>query len=235
MPDLEEKGQNEAQESADEKSGGFKPPLKLILIGAGIFAVAIAAFSFSLGVFSSGPAETDKEKPEQAVADTTGHEEAEVDELSEIEALEKQIFGSTKITPQDISSDNSDTNADDEKESKNDSIQSANWLETEKKKLAAERAELEALKKSLDAQEKRVNKFLARIEKMEESRIGALAKLYEGMKETQVAPLLNQLTDEQAVQILMSMKPANAAKVLGVLSPQRAARISTKMITLTEE
>jgi flagellar motility protein MotE (MotC chaperone) len=70
---------------------------------------------------------------------------------------------------------------------------------------------------------------------MEKSRIDALAKLYEGMEETQVAPLINQFTDEQAVQILMSMKPASAAKILGVLSPQRAARISTKMITLTRE
>ena len=43
--------------------------------------------------------------------------------------------------------------------------------------------------------------LLGRVNQIESNRLNALAKLYDGMKPNQVAPLINKLTDEQAVQV----------------------------------
>ncbi len=237
MPDDEKLEKDEAQESPEEKSGGFTLPLKPIIIGAGLFVAAIVAFSVILVVFSSGPTVTEDpssaDATEQAAADTSVSED---NDSIDVEALEKQIFGAIQLDKLDGGTDGAGIDGDlQASASDTDSIDDAAWLKAEKEKLDAERTELETLKRDMDAQENRIKKLLAQIEKMESSRVNALAKLYDGMEAARVAPLLNQLTDEQAVQILMRMKPANAAKILGVMSPNRAASISARMINLTEE
>jgi flagellar motility protein MotE (MotC chaperone) len=239
MPDLEKSAQEGAQDEAQKTPAKPKLPLKMILIGAGVFVVAIGAFSFTLGLLSSAPPDEAESPPAAAVAgiDSTADsvEVAPID-MNEIARLEKEIFGDKQIVKNRDTKEPPQAVKEEKPTSvKRDSTNSPAWLKAEKDKLDAERAELDALKRELDAKEAHIKKFLAQVDEMESSRINALAKLYDGMQENQVVPLINQLTDEQAVQILMKMKPTNASRILGALSPARAGRISERMITLTEE
>jgi flagellar motility protein MotE (MotC chaperone) len=235
MPDEEIKGLEEAPEEEVEPKPKPKVPLPLIIIAAVIFVVGIGTFSVLMGVFSSAPSA----KTELATDSLSGQSADATDstdsEKSELDKLEEAIFGLADdidlekldelLGLEDGQSDQSD----------DDSLASANWLEAEKAKLASERAELDALKKQLDAREYQLKEILSRVNQVESTRIGALAKLYDGMKPAQVAPLITKLTDEQAVQILLKMKPASASKILGALNTERAARISSNMITFSKE
>jgi flagellar motility protein MotE (MotC chaperone) len=235
MP-IEEKVTQDAtpEETSPAKSKG---PLMLIIIAAGVFVIGIGAFSVFMGVFSSPPA-ADLEAPpdslSQAAVDTTAP--AKDDEMSELARMEREIFGHedvVKADDMDELSKKKDKAADGDTEP--DPAQEADWIKAEKAKLAKERAALDAREKKLDARDAHFKEILAQIDEVESSRIAALAKLYDGMKAAQVAPLINQLTDVQAVQVLLNMKSNNAAKILGVLNPERAAHISETMINLKKE
>lgn len=243
MPDLEKSAQEGAQDEAQNTAAKPKLPLKMIIIAAGVFLVAIGAFSFTMGVFSTAPVEKTETAKDATVAQSESTADSAAGDtinMDEIAKLERKIFGEKKAVKAADKVKNVDETAPKVAEDKpapvvKDSTESPAWLKAEKEKLDAERAELDALKKELDAKEAHIKKFLSQVEDMESSRINALAKLYDGMQENQVVPLINKLTDEQAVQILMKMKPTNAARILGALSPDFAARISEKMITLTKE
>jgi flagellar motility protein MotE (MotC chaperone) len=238
MPDLEKSAQEGAQDEAQNTTAKPKLPLKMIIIGAGAFIIAIGLFSFILGVFSSPPKEAEPaKKATVAQADSTADSvESGTVKMDEIAKLEREIFGDKKVVRKDNAKEISpQENKEETTPSETDSTISPALLKAEKEKLDTERAKLDARQKELDAKEARIKKFLAQVEEMESSRINALAKLYDGMQENQVVPLINKLTDEQAVQILMKMKPTNAARILGALNSDRAARISERMITLTKE
>jgi len=212
-----------------------KIPLRLILIGVAAFVVAIGIFSFVMGVFSTSPeAETAATPPAAADSVLTPSTDVTEDQAL-IEKMEKEIFGE-----HDSSSGEMNANADVQQAippmpvTTVDSMPPTVQIDAEKAQLAQERAELEALRRQLDEKEQRLEKLLAQTDKMETSRVNALAKLYNGMKPAQVAPLLSKLSDEQAIQVLLQMKPASAAKILGAMSPERAASISASMITFTE-
>jgi len=236
MPDIEKADKAAAEAAPEEKKPKSKLPLMLIVIVIGAFIVTVGIFSFAMGVFSSKPEiknATEAGKPVEATADTMAALEGDA---ADVAKLEEKIFGQPQLVETDTAGAAENTVA--EKPSPDTSVTEpdpAQQADEEKARLAGQRAELVALKNDLDAQEKRLQKLLAQIETVESSRISALAKLYDGMDENQVAPLITQLTEEQAVQVLMKMKPANAAKILGAVSPEWAARISAKMITLTEE
>ena len=118
---------------------------------------------------------------------------------------------------------------------KTDSLAAVDWLEKEKKRLAKWEKDLKSKAKKLEAREREVNKKLKQIDQAKASRLTALAKLYDSMKQDQVARMLVKLDDETIVSILPRMKTANASKVLGLLPPDRGARISRKMITLSNK
>jgi flagellar motility protein MotE (MotC chaperone) len=237
MPEEEKKQEETKQDDTAPAASKKKGPILLIIIGVVVLVAGIGGFSMIMGVFSTPP-EADEEKAAEKKTEKAAKSNAEKQQenLSDTELLEKELFG---VDDLEDAKDMDDLVKliDDQKSgmSEEDSIEAVNWLDAEKAKLLTERVELDKLKKEMDAQEYQLKQLIAKRNQMESTRIGALAKLYDGMKASQVAPLLTKLTDEQAVQILLKMKPANAAKILGSLSPDRAARISAKMITLSEE
>lgn len=234
MPEEDKKVQEETpEEVATAKSKG---PLLIGIIAAVIFIVGIGAFSIFMGVFSSAPSTDTESHPDSLSDQSAGVTEAHDEENLELSQLEQSIFGDSDI----IEADDLDElleMAEEHQTSKanDDSAAMTDWLESEKEKLAAERADLEALKKTIEAREYQLRQLIAQVSQVESSRIGALAKLYDGMKPAQVAPLIIKLTEEQAVQVLLKMKTASAAKILGALNTERAARISANMITINEE
>lgn len=215
----------------------------LIIIGVAVFVLAIAGFSLMLGVFSSSDQDSqDAEAAGEVLpADSSGHKGK--DQFSEIDELEKQLMGMDGLSG---ARDLDDVAALAEKNaleiSEEDSLAVVSWLDKEKARLSLERKEIESKlklleekKKELDNQEYRMKQIVVKIEQVEAARVGALAKLYDDMKASQVAPLIMKLPEEKAVQVLLKMKPSNAAEILGAINPTRAASISARMITLTEE
>jgi len=235
MPKEEKMVQDETPEEAPKPKS--KTPMLLIIIAAGVFVVGIGVFSVVMGVFSSLPTAESVAPPDSlsettaaAVADSAGKD------LSELEKLEKEIFGDKPpIKADDLDDMMGQADTEESDTSTEDSLAALNWIETEKAKLAAERTDLNRMKKQIETREYQLKQVISQVNQLQSDRIGSLAKLYDGMKPAQVAPLINKLTDEQAVQVLLKMKPANAAKILGVLNPDRAATISANMITLNEE
>ncbi len=217
-----------------------KSPIKKILLYGGmglvVFAVAVGAFSFMMGVFSSSPQTGDastKIADSTAVAST--HKPI-VEDTSDIDALEQKIFGEGKSALAANDMDDIVRMADTMPAvpATVDSTAAVPAVD-EETKMAQERADLDEKKKQLDQERVQVEQLMAKSSVMESSRITALARLYDGMKPAQVAPLITKLTDDQAVLVLLKMKPANAARVLGQLPAEAGARLSTRMITLTEE
>jgi len=236
MPE-EKKNQTPEAEQPQEQAPAPRVSKKMIflgLVGFGAFVILIGLFSFFMGVFT-GPPEAEKASiTDSAMTDTTAGQAADTTkEISDLDRLEKEVFGGEAI--QGAADIDDVMNMASGKAAISDSIEATAWLESEKEKLAKQRKELEELKAGLDAQEYRLMQLVNKVSQMESARMGSLAKLYDGMKPIQVAPLIAKLTDEQAVDVLLKMKPVNAAKILGALSPDRAARISAKMITLTKE
>ncbi|MCK5126322.1 MAG: hypothetical protein KAR42_08695 [candidate division Zixibacteria bacterium] len=245
---VEEKAPEEESEQGKkkEKSG----MMMMIIISVGVFVIGIAGFSLMMGVFSS-PEKTEDEGDKTAEVtkkhdkkpadkDKHGKESAEdQDFLEDIARLEDELFGVHDVGDandmDDIMSLVDEEGDEDSGMSEKDSLEAVNWLDTEKAALAKERKELDVRKKELDKQEYRLKQLIAKTDQIKSSRLGSLAKLYDGMKPSQVAPLIIKLSEQQAVDILLKMKPGNAAKILGAIKPDRAARISARMITLTEE
>jgi flagellar motility protein MotE (MotC chaperone) len=234
MPEEEKLAQEETPE--EEPKAKPKVPMLLIIIAVGAFVVSIGIFSVLMGVFSSSPTVDSETTPDSLLEQAAETVVADGEEAFDLDQLEREIFGHEDLVDaNDLDELVAKVGQLDPHGSSPDSLKTVDWIEAEKAKLAAERTELDALKKRLDSRELQLKQILTQIDAMESSRIGALAKLYDGMKPAQVAPLINKLTDEQAVQVLLQMKPNSAAKILGVLSPDRAAHISANMITLNKE
>ncbi|MEZ5359891.1 MAG: hypothetical protein R3F48_13820 [Candidatus Zixiibacteriota bacterium] len=240
-----------AEGQEPKAKGKSKGLMMMIVISVVVFVVAIAGFSFMMGVFSS-PEQTAEEGTEGEQTAEVSHDagkEAKADEpsedeeyLAEIAKLEQELFGIDDVSQAEdmddimaLAEEDGASQGGASGMTEKDSIEASKWLESEKAKLAAQRKEIEDKMKELDKQEYRLKQLIAKKNQMQSARVASLAKLYDGMKPDQVAPLIVKLDEEQAVDVLLKMKPGNAAKILGSISPDRAARISSRMITLTEE
>lgn len=116
-----------------------------------------------------------------------------------------------------------------------DSLEQVSWLVTEKKRLEELQAKLDKRAKTQQKLEKKLNKQIVRIEQAESSRISTLARLYDGMEPRSVAKLVANLDDNTVVSIIPRMKQKNASLMLGMMPPKRAARLSKKLITISDE
>jgi flagellar motility protein MotE (MotC chaperone) len=92
-----------------------------------------------------------------------------------------------------------------------DSADTVDWLQRETAKLLQKEAEIDKKTKKLLALEDRVNEGLLKIEQAESKKIISLARLYDGMRPSQVAKLFANLSDDIVISILPRMKPSNAA------------------------
>lgn len=222
--------QGEARSSTGGK--GLKGFLLPAVVGAGLFALAMAISMFLQGVpeqsepsinFDSTAVVTDS----AAVIPTSGLSPEELlvidfdtnEVLKELAFLDFDFEEKTPVAPGD-SAAVTDSLSD---------IQKAREL------LAAEKAELDKKQAELQEKENKVAQGLARIDDAETARIMSLARLYDGMKAEDVAQLVANLEDSLVVAIILRMKPANAAKLLALLPPKRAASISTQLITIIDD
>jgi flagellar motility protein MotE (MotC chaperone) len=212
----------EQKEAAPKKSKGRLP---FILIGVVVFAVSVAGFSFYLGVFDQQNAEqtgTPDVEQTEVQADAKGSEnESAPESLKNLKYLDLDLFDDSMI-------------AEDGHDAE-DSLRFIEWIKAEHDKIASQWQQLEDKEKQIEKREYKLKQLIEQKNQMESARIASLAKLYDGMKAQEVAPLINRLNDDQAVQVLLKMKSANAAKILGAISPDRAASLSSKMITVAED
>ncbi|NMC42390.1 MAG: hypothetical protein GYA46_00590 [candidate division Zixibacteria bacterium] len=251
MPDDKQKSKDNeiAGLTPEEAQGTEAPPsispVKKILVFGGIglvvFAIAVGAFSFMMGVFSSapeaGPAAS-KTADSTAVAGPVATTAPVAEDTSDIDALEQKIFGQGKSPVAAGDMDDIVRMADTlpaVKDPVDTAVAAVPPPVDEQATLEQQRAEIAEQKKQLEQQRIQLEQLMAKTSVMESSRITALARLYDGMKAAQVAPLIAKLSDDQAVLVLLKMKPANAARVLGELPPETGGRLSARMITLTEE
>ena len=92
------------------------------------------------------------------------------------------------------------------------------------KELNRQKAELEELRnETIGLMEKR--------EGMVSEEVKSLARLYDGISESQLSNIFDHMDDTLIVKVLPYMKKAKASKVLEQLSPDRAATISRMMIS----
>jgi flagellar motility protein MotE (MotC chaperone) len=224
MPD-EPENKQEATEQAEAAPKKSKGPLLFIVISVVVFALSVAGFSFFLGVFdktaTDEAATPNAEQSEVEATEGSGEDELAEQSHDKLEYLDLELFDDSML-------------ADGEFDEK-DSSRFLEWVQTEHDKIATQWKELDDKEKQIERREYKLKQLIEQKNQMESARIASLAKLYDGMKPQQVAPLINRLDDDQAVQVLLKMKSANAAKILGVISPDRAAKLSSKMITLAED
>lgn len=64
----------------------------------------------------------------------------------------------------------------------------------------------------------------------EQKRISKLARLYNGMKPEEAAPILNEVDDATVILLFSKMEEEQVAKIMTVFDPKRSARLSDLML-----
>lgn len=95
-------------------------------------------------------------------------------------------------------------------------------VEQEEKNLEAERKSLELLKQEIDV-------AIASKGEQESNRLIQISKLMESMKPAESAPIIQNMSDDVIVGVLLHMKEQQAAKILANLEPDRAATITQQI------
>jgi flagellar motility protein MotE (MotC chaperone) len=112
-------------------------------------------------------------------------------------------------------------------------------LAVREKALAEKEKELVALNREVDEKFSRLNalqeEFKGQIGRAAQGRdqeFKKLIKIYSAMSPSKVAPLLGQMEDAEAVEILRAMKAEAVAKIIPKLTPDKAVRV-TRLLGLT--
>jgi flagellar motility protein MotE (MotC chaperone) len=198
-----------------------KLPMLAAALGVLVFVIFVAAFSISMGVFSSSNVSPSAQLSAEA-HDTTELAEQE-NELDEFDATYFDDFDSFDSTaPADTTT----------KMSAEDSLAQMAWYEKQKLEIATERRNLELAKSENEAIKYETMKLLEERKNLEDANLVQMSKLFDTMKAEEVAEILKNMTDTQVGLILMKMKKQNASKVLALVPPDRAARITLQMIDL---
>ncbi|MBD3232837.1 MAG: hypothetical protein GF315_03845 [candidate division Zixibacteria bacterium] len=87
-------------------------------------------------------------------------------------------------------------------------------------------AEIEQERKELKELRDELKGYIDKVESKKTEDLEALAKLYDGIDQEQLAYIFNHMEDSLVIRIIPKMKSKNAAKILEYLEPERAARIS---------
>lgn len=109
-------------------------------------------------------------------------------------------------------------------------------LAKKEKDLAKKEEELAALQKEVDekldrliVQQQKLKETLAELKAVKDKQFKNLIKIYSAMSASKVAPLLNQMKDEEAVEILKAMKAEAVAKIIPKLDQKKAVRLSKQL------
>lgn len=84
-------------------------------------------------------------------------------------------------------------------------------------------------KDSLSVVKQQLDELMGQKEQVKLDRIKKLAKVYEGMRPEEAAPILSELDDLTIVSILLEMENRRVSKILGQMTPDRATEISQRL------
>lgn len=103
--------------------------------------------------------------------------------------------------------------------------QAAQLTQAEEEK-AAQETKVQALQKQIDEMKKEEAAAVEEEEDPYEVKVTELAKLYAGMKASKAAPIMENLTTEEMVQIFSAMNNAGKTAILEKMDPAKAAEVS---------
>lgn len=137
--------------------------------------------------------------------------------------------------------------ADPKQQSKKQEVSSATTIKELKTKLAQQEEDLKKVTDEKTAQDTKVQALESQIEGMKtevaaaseisteetedlyQKQVTDLAKLYAGMKASKAAPIMENLTTEEMVQIFSVMNKASKTAILEKMDPQKAADVTIKL------
>ncbi|MNB90042.1 MgtE intracellular N domain protein [compost metagenome] len=95
----------------------------------------------------------------------------------------------------------------------------------------AQTTQVEALQKQIDTMTAEAEAAEAAVAEEDpyQDKVTELAKLYSGMKASKAAPIMENLTTEEQVQIMSAMNTASKTAILEKMDPQKAAEVSIKL------
>ncbi|WP_151735129.1 MotE family protein [Paenibacillus tengchongensis] len=134
-----------------------------------------------------------------------------------------------------------------QEESKKQLESSESTIKELKAQLASQAAQLQQANEAKAAQDSRVEALQKQIDDMKaeaeaaaaqesedtvdpyQEKVTELAKLYSGMKASKAAPILENLTTEEQVQIFSAMNNASKTAILEKMDPEAAAEVTVKL------
>ncbi|WP_310829089.1 MotE family protein [Paenibacillus pedocola] len=149
-----------------------------------------------------------------------------------------------KWIPDPASDPSSEPTDDEAAQSEEQAASSESTIKELKAQLAAQEAQLKQANEDKTAQETRVEALQKQIDTMTEEAAAAsteetvdpyqekvteLAKLYAGMKASKAAPIMENLTTEEMVQIFSAMNNTSKTAILEKMDPKKAAEVSVKL------
>ncbi|MNC05382.1 MgtE intracellular N domain protein [compost metagenome] len=151
-----------------------------------------------------------------------------------------------KWVPEPVADPTSEPADDEAAKSEEQAASSESTIKELKAQLAAQEAQLKQANEDKTAQETKVEALQKQIDTMTEEAAAAaasteetvdpyqekvteLAKLYAGMKASKAAPIMENLTTEEMVQIFSAMNNASKTAILEKMDPEKAADVSVKL------
>ncbi|AZV42275.1 MotE family protein [Peribacillus asahii] len=149
------------------------------------------------------------------------------------------VFEKTKEISDKISMQVFQTDEKQKEETTTDYNQKIVDLEAE---IKDKEAEIQSLESIIDSRDKNLQKAEAEQEQLQKEinelkqaqmtsnvEIKEIVKTYEMMSAKKAAPIITQMSDDDAVGILANLKPVTLAKVLEQMAPKDAARLTKKL------
>ena len=156
-----------------------------------------------------------------------------------IDYLKGKILPSSKESLSEASSQKSIKASAEEEEI----VQALKDIEDRKKAITQREEELDKLKEHLMLQEKELSEradelvllkkeiegYFHKAESERDSRVKWLAQVYNNMRAEEVAPILQKLEDDLALEVLSRMDERQVGKILGMMDVQKAAKLAQKI------
>ena len=95
-------------------------------------------------------------------------------------------------------------------------------IKTEEQKVVFQKDSLNSVKQQLDM-------LIGQKQGIQSERIKKLAKVYEGMRPEDAAPIISQLDDQTIVEIFLQMEDRRVARIIGLMPVDRATEITQRL------
>jgi len=104
-------------------------------------------------------------------------------------------------------------------------------LENKERENDKESQIITAKKDSLLEIKRTLEMLIGQREQAAQDRIKKLAKVYEGMRAEEAAPIISELDDQTIVDVFLQMNERRVARILGVMPVDRATEIAQRLTT----